>query len=119
MSDYHILRASNNDQKIHAVFHIPIPDIDNQVNVSYRTALTQAEPFTESAVPWDLDAAEVTKLTAGELYERVDVVNMDVDSNLTNAQKLAAVVAKYSDLVSRVQGQIQARLKYWGKEGNA
>jgi hypothetical protein len=113
--NWHALEGSREKHQITVVFHIPVPNINNIVGVSYRTAISKEEPFTASRVPY-LAAdfpAEVSSLQVGALYEHIETVNYN--ANLADAQKLALINARYTVLVGEIQTELQNKYIYWGK----
>lgn len=116
--NWHALKGSQQKHQIQVIFHIPIPNINNAVAVNYRTIISKSEPFTSSAVP-DLVTnfpAEVTSLIAGALYEYTETV--EYNANLTDAQKVTFIDARYTALVSIIQSRLQNEYIYWGKGNN-
>lgn len=115
MSDWHALTGHEKKQEIQVVFHIPVSDINNEVGVGYRSAISQEEPFTASAVPYlEADfAAEFAELEAAAKYEYVEIVRYN--GGLSDAAKLAIIDARYTTLVSIIQSQLQNKYIYWGK----
>lgn len=123
MSKYHVLTCSDKDHEIRVAFHIPIPDVVNESNVSFRTALKQHLGTPGTQVPWLAAsfAAEVTQIANGEIYEHVESV--PVKATLSVAQKVALLDARYAYHANlsepgSVINQIRQTLKYWGYNGN-
>jgi len=111
MSDYHLLESAEKDQAIRVAFHVPVPDELNSVGVNLRTALTQYQPFTTSAVP-AIDTTEQASLEKGELYEHVRQIKYT--AAWTNSQKQSHLDAYYTNIVTKIQKKLRAVLKYWG-----
>lgn len=112
--NYHTLEASEKDHKIHVVFHIPVPDEDNEVGWNLRLCLKYYQPFISSIIPYlaTLAPTEVTALQNGELYEHSEV--MGVCATLTNSEKIALVDARYAQLIMEIQNKLRKQLKYYG-----
>ena len=119
MADYHIRQADEYGNRFTVVFHIPVPDVNNEVAVNYRTAIVQYQGGApiQSILP-DI-GTEQTQLDAGELYEKVESFNSN--PNETLAQKRARLDARFTELASTsgdfIQG-LQHILGYWGYERN-
>ena len=119
MSNWHSLKGSIQKHQIGVVFHIPIPNVVNAVNVNYRTAISKSEPFTVSIVPalaTDFPT-EIAPLQSGALYEYQELV--EYNANLTDAQKVGFIDARYAVLVTEIQSKLQNQYIYWGKAHDA
>lgn len=75
MSDYHILETTSLGDKIHVVFHVPVPDELNEVGISLRDSLDEDPRFFDeqgnrrsSRVPW-IDPPEQIQINNGTLFE--------------------------------------------------
>lgn len=112
MSNYHILSMHEKGNKIDVVFHLPIPDEDNAMNVNYRTAVSQWKPFTESKVPWITSGTEFDALGAGELYEHKETITLD--GNMTNLEKRGEIDNRFTSLSATVVDKVKSQLKFWG-----
>ena len=115
MSNYHVLNAHETGKNVRVAFHISIPDENNAAGVNKRLALTQSDPFTESAYA-GTEQAELDQLTAGELYEYVDEVEFSADAS--NEQKLEAVAARYTALSTTIPTRLGKVLKFWGGDAS-
>lgn len=109
--NWHALEGSLKRQYIKIAFHIPIPDINNEVGERYRDALMAEEPFTSSVAP-NVSAEEIAELGIAAKIEIVKVVYFN--ANLTISQKVAIIDAKYSSLVVSKQLAVQNKYCYWG-----
>ncbi len=98
------------------VFHIPVPDENNQVGVSLRAAVTQWREDLASDVPW-ISSIEQDQIAAGEIYELAETIK--VDGNLTLAQKRDVVDARYTALTTAGINRLRNILAYWGLDRNA
>jgi hypothetical protein len=111
MSNYHILDGRMDGNRFRVIFHIPVPDEDNDALVNLRVALVQLLDSTVSSVPF-ITGAEQTQLDNGELYEYT--WQYDTHPGLTLTQKRDALDTKFAEFSTSVVSQIRARLKYWG-----
>lgn len=114
MADYHILDGSADGNNYRIIFHIPVPDEDNEAGINLRTALS--ETFggdMVSAVPANrLGAGEQDALNSGELYEHSYSYNTNPD--VTLLQKRDELDAKFSSFSTSIPNELQKRLAYWG-----
>jgi len=112
MSDYHVLEGSADGNSFTVVMHIPVPDVNNEVNVNYRTVVVQAGLNPEvSSVPF-VTAAEQAQLDAGELYEHAcQFWTHPGESLIAKRERLDAL---YTAAKTRAQAHFQHRLAYWG-----
>jgi hypothetical protein len=115
MSDYHIRQADEYGNRFTVVFHVPIPDVDNQASINYRTAIVEWQGGAPIQSTLPSLGAEQTQLDAGELYEVVEAFNSN--PNETLGQKQARLDARWTALAS-VQGDfiqdLQNVLGFWG-----
>ena len=120
MSKYHVLSCSDKDHEIRVAFHIPIPNVNNDSSVNFRTALKQYLGTPTSQVPW-LAAEEITPITNGEIYEYVESV--PVTATISVAAKVAVLDARYAFHVNLSEpestiSRLKQILKYWGYNGD-
>jgi len=114
MSDYHILSADRYANAYSVVFHVPVPDQDNEVAYSYRTAIVEWQGGAVaiiSKVPF-ISGGELTQLQAGELYEVSRTFNSN--PNETLVQKRDKLDIMFADVVAETQEDFQDKLGYWG-----
>ena len=112
MSDYHILEGSVDGNSFTVVMHIPVPDMDNEVGVNYRTVVVQAGLSPEvSAVPF-ITAAEQIQLDDGELYEHTRRFWTHPGESLLAKRERLDVL--YTAMRTKIQAHFQHRLAYWG-----
>ena len=114
MSDYHILQSDKYGNRFSVVFHVPVPDIDNEVNYSYRTAVVEMQGGAAniaSSVPF-ISGAELTQLQAGELYEVSGHFNSNPGETL--AQKRDKLDIMFAEIITETQADLQDVLGYWG-----
>jgi hypothetical protein len=118
MSNYHILTGDRYGNQYQVVFHIPVPDMTNEVGYSYRTAIVEWQGGASniaSSVPF-ISGDELTQLQSGELYEVSESFNSN--PNETLAQKRDRLDARYAALVTATQADFQDILGYWGYSRN-
>jgi hypothetical protein len=113
MSNYHVLDMTTKEHEVQVIFHIPIPDENNNANINLRTALTQYKSQKSSQVPW-IGAAELTDMENGLLYEHRETIMFD--ANLSLAQKRTIIDNRYTVLATSIVSQIRSRLKFWGMD---
>jgi hypothetical protein len=119
MSDYHILRQSDDKKTLQVVFHIALSELLNAANVSYRTALVEYLGTITSMVPnhaTDFSADEAL-LQSGALYEYVERVGMSTLA-LSNAEKRAEVEARFAEVETDELANIQVILEWWGYDND-
>jgi hypothetical protein len=120
MPDIHILAGDGLNQWT-VVCHYPIAEADNEVSVSYRTALVNSglggtSALAEGTGPGQISTAELAQVEAGELFEYT--LSFPAESGATNnAELLAAVRAEYARHETRVINALQKRLRYYGWAG--
>ena len=112
MSDYHILTVSDDGNLFGVVAHFPIPNVDNDVGVNYRTAVIQWLGGSQtSSVPF-IEVAEQTALDAGELLERMyQFYTNPGEALLDKRDRLDALYAVKS---AEVLAKFAYQLSYWG-----
>ncbi|MDY6888149.1 MAG: hypothetical protein SVV88_11015 [Pseudomonadota bacterium] len=110
MSNYHVKEMGHKKEWADVVFHISVPNVNNDASVNYRTAV--AAQYEALKVPWLDGTAEHTQIINGEFYEHE--VKVEFDADLTIAQKRDIVDAKYTSLVTTIQNIIQERFRLWG-----
>jgi hypothetical protein len=122
MADIHILTGDGIDNWTVAC-HYPVADTDNEVSVSYRTAIVNSglggtSQMTEGTGPGQITTAELAQIAAGELYEHT--ISFPAESGATsNAELLTAVRAEYARHNTRVVDRLRRALKYYGWSGSA
>jgi len=96
------------------VFHVPVPDLVNEVGVNYRTAIVEWQGGAAaivSNVPF-IEGPELTQLQAGELFEVRRTFHSNPDETL--AQKRAKLDVMFADVQAEEQQNFQDILGYWG-----
>lgn len=114
MGDYHILAADHRGNSHQVVAHFPVPDVLNNVGVSYRTAIVewQGGAPIQSALP---DAGvEQAQLDSGELFEvRYEFSSYPGEDLATKRGRLDAL---WAEKETEISSYIVAVLGYWGYE---
>ena len=114
MADYHILGADNAGNAHSVVFHVVIPNQDNNVGYNYRTAIVEYQGGTasiDSVVPF-IDGTELTQLQSGELWEVQAIFHSRPGESL--AEKQARLDVMFSDVSSAEISKLQNVLGFWG-----
>jgi len=126
MADYHVLGMDRDKDELTVVFHIPIPAVPtNFTGITYRNAIieksiqeTGAAPV--SVLPDIFNNVDITvhkaEIAAGEFYEVLKVIEMD--ANLSNANKKAIIDAEYADTESEILSELQDTLTFWGYDSD-
>lgn len=118
MSDYHILAADSEGNGFTIVCHVPVPDVNNEVAVSYRTALVQwrgGADAIDSQVPF-ITQPELDQLKAGELYEATDYFYSHPGESLVQKRNRIDVI--FNQTVTDIQARLQNNLSFWGYSRN-
>ena len=112
MADYHVLTGSRDGNSYQVVAHFPVPNVNNQAGVNYRTAIIQwlggAQP---SQCPF-VTQAEQDQLNAGALLEQVYTFYTRPTETLQ--QKAARLATLYNQQSALVSSELGALLAYWG-----
>lgn len=117
MADIHVL-AGNGLGYWALALHFAVPDQDNNVSVSYRTALVNSgiggvSQMTVGVGAGQITTAELASIQAGELYEFS--LQFPAESGATNnAELLTAIRAQYARHEAPVLNRLQKRLRYYG-----
>ena len=122
MSDIHVL-TGNNDIGWTLAFHFPVPDVNNNVGVNFRTALVNSgigvgEDGRRTILPvgtgaGQINPAEEALLDAGELVEHVALFR--VESGGTSPGQLQSAVRQfYASSSLSVQSGLASVLRYFG-----
>lgn len=110
MSNYHITNGSSNGNVFTVVFHVPVPNVNNEVGINYRTAMVEYGTVT-SSVPF-ISGAEQTQIDNGELVEYHH--RFTTNPSETLLQKRDRIDALYSIVIAKVQERWANYLSYWG-----
>jgi len=121
MSNIHVLTGRPNRWLI--VLHIPVPDINNSVGVSYRTALVNSGrggtsvlsvgEIPEAPGPGEIAQSELDLIETGEVFEHVESFLLE-SGGTTNPQLLASLDAFYNLRDGQVLLREQDILRYFG-----
>lgn len=117
MADIHVLAGGGRDRWT-LLFHFAVPDQNNNVDVSYRTALVNSNlggvsSMAEGTGPGQIATAELALLQAGELYEFS--LSFLAESGATNNAELLAVIrAEYTKHEIPVLSRLRKQLRYYG-----
>lgn len=119
MADYYILQGNRDGNSIIVAFHVPIPDVDNKVGVSYRVAIIETladdAGVIASQVPF-VTEAEQLRLNTAEVVETTWAFHTHPGETLV--QKRDRIDAAYTAAVPRVQAEWQHLLAYYGYSRN-
>ena len=120
MARYHILEGFKDGNAYKVVFHIPIPNVNNDVGFSYRTAVKDNENLDVngnkvSVVP-GLSASEVTSMGNGSLFEYVEIFRTHNSEN--QATNKARLDARFNELKTNKQNDLQTKYRFYSLEGN-
>jgi hypothetical protein len=118
MSNYHLLTQAQDKKTINVIFHIPIPDVQNAAEKSYRLALKEmlehaSETGTIESICPDITAAELTQIQNGEIYE-ISRSKRFSSLSLTNAQKRDELDVEFNILKTEARSELQIELEWWG-----
>ena len=119
MSNYHVLEGNFTGNRYSVIFHIPIPDVNNLVSYSYRTAIKDNENLVDgvktSAVK-SISAAEQTQLDNGAIFEHSETFR--THHSESKAATKTKLDARYSALTSKVLSNLQNKYKFYSYEVN-
>lgn len=119
MSNYHILKTATNMKTVNAVFHVPIPNANNEVGMNWRTAVIESQGGADNitSVLGNISSDELTALKNGSIYEHVVSVKLG-SLNLTNAERLAKVEDTYISTKASIIAEKQITLNFYGYAGD-
>lgn len=122
MADYYVLELNSKKDALTVVYHIAIPGAATNFNgMTYRDALVEKSIKDTGDVPVSVlpdtfggvsVATEKADVTSGAVYEIVKIIEMD--ANLSNANKKAVLDADFAATEANIQAAIQDRLTFWG-----
>jgi len=118
MSNYHLSTQALDKKTVNAIFHIPIPDVNNAADKSYRLALKEkleresATGIIESICP-DITPAELAQIQNGEIYE-ISRSKRFSSLSLINVQKRDELDAEYNVLKIEARDELRVELEWWG-----
>jgi hypothetical protein len=122
MANYYVLSMDSKKDELTVVYHIAIPGAATNFNsMTYRDAIVEKSVYDTGAAPVSVlpdtfggvdITLEKAKVTSGELYEIVKTVEMD--ANLSNANKKAELDADYAAESAGLLTKLQDELTFWG-----
>ena len=117
MSNYHVLTQALDKKTVNVVYHIPIPNVNNEVGKSYRLALKEwlehnSEIDTITSICPDISPAEFIQMQNGEIYEIQRSMRFSILS-LTPIQKRNELDAEYNALKTEARDKLQIVLEWW------
>jgi hypothetical protein len=93
------------------VFHLPVPNIDNAVNVNIQTCVAEdPEVIKQSVVPW-ISQGEENALLNGLLIE-YKYVHRPAEGE-TPAEAAAILDAKFGTLSTAAATKLEKRYRFW------
>ena len=117
MANIHVLRIEG--RVVSAVAHVAIPAANNDAGMSYRTAIVRSGMGGTTVLPdgdgtaGTISAAEKSSIQSGALVEVPLRIQLSaLPSN--GAQRNAFLDALFTAEQTRVQGEAQASLRYYG-----
>lgn len=119
MVNVYILESDKYRDKARCAFHYTVPGGTNNAGKTWveiaqtLTAQRVATGILLTQVPWLLQAVQ-DDLTAGNLWEEVVIV--DFNANLSDAEKVTIIDAKYAEKEAEWQAKYQNLYRYWGTE---
>lgn len=131
MSDIHVLTGDNSIGWT-LVFHFPVPDVNNSVGISFRTALVNSKigvgedgrrtiltvGTPPTIGPGEIHPDEEVLLDVGELFEHVAIFRVE-SGGTSNAQVKASIREFYASENAAVQAGIGSILRYFGHTESA
>jgi hypothetical protein len=118
VANWHALTGSPDGNSFRIVYHVAIPATLNRAGISYQTALVNSGLGGKTTLPdgdgtsGTISAAEKTQVQAGSLYEYAE--DFATNPGEAAAALQARVDARYTALVSLVQGWLAKQLTYFG-----
>ena len=111
MADYHVLTGSRDGNSYQVVAHFPVPNVNNQAGVNYRTAIIQWLGGSQPSKCPLVTQAEQDQLNAGALLEQV--YTFDTHPGETLQQKAGRLATLYNLQLTRLSTELGALLAYW------
>ena len=119
MSDMHVLLGAVDGRQWTVVMHIAVPVGNNDVGVSWATALLNSgRGGTTILLDGDgsegtIDATEKSAIEAGTIFEHVYTFPVE-SGGTTTAELRTTLRSKYTQQKAVVQAEIQKQLRYYG-----
>ena len=118
--NFHILTMDEKKKTVNVIFHIPIPAVGtNQAEISWQAAVVKelgGANNINSRLP-DITTEEESDLKAGVLFEKSVSVRFS-SINLTDAERLAQIKAKFTKIQSEIITEKQITLAWIGYSGD-
>lgn len=116
MADYHILTQDSHKTSVNVVFHIPIPaGGTNQAGISWRETIVKEQGGSvniNSVLP-DIEAAELTSMKSGEVFEKQESVRFS-SINLTPSERKAQIEGRFTTIKAVLINNKQIILEWMG-----
>ena len=116
MADMHI--TTGDGERWTIVMHFPVPDVNNDVAVNYRTALVNSgiggtTVMAEGVDPGQIGTTEKTAIEAGEVFEHVGTFRVE-SGGTSNVQLRDSIREFYTRAKVDVIDDMKSRLRYYG-----
>lgn len=115
--NYHILKTDEKLKTATVIFHFPVPTGNNAVGISWQDAFLTGINSNPTSELYNIDATELGEIKAGSIIEHQATVGFS-SINLTNAQRLAEIVAKYDIIKDTFFAKYAITLNFTGKAGD-
>lgn len=112
MADYHVLTGSRDGNSYQIVAHFPVPSVNNEAGVNYRTAIIQWLGGSQPSKCPFVTQSEQDQLNAGALLEQVYTFHTHPAETLQ--QKGVRLATLYNQQLALVSAELGALLAYWG-----
>lgn len=114
--NYHILKNAVDLKTASVIFHFPVPIGDNAVGTSWADAFLIGVDSSPTSTLHGI-GAELTQIESGQIIEHKATVRFSSVS-LTNAQRLAEIVSKYTTIKGAFFDAKSIELNFAGKQGD-
>lgn len=114
MSDMHVREGDGN--RVHVIFHFPVPTGNNLVGVSWVNALGASSPttvLTEGTNPWEILTAEKALIESGAVLEHVLNIPMEAGRD-TEVKVTRALQDQYARAKAELQPIMNRRFRLYG-----
>lgn len=114
MADYVLLESAGLNNRIRVVVHTTVPNGNNAVGNTWKSALVEYLGDTASQVPVSvLPVGRQADLDAGDVYEWS--FSFEDDANAPTPTRLANLEAEILALEAGELSRLQNVLRYWGR----
>lgn len=119
MANVHVLDRQG--QNFRLAYHVAIPAANNGAGVSYRTAVVNSGLGGTTVLPdgdgtaGTISAAEKAQLTAGEIVERVVLLDVMRGGNPNGAAIASLIQEHYNAVSAELLAGLQAALAQFGR----